>query len=128
MKGHGSKFSRKKEVAIAALISHRTVEEAARAVGIGHNTLLRWMKMPDFKSQYLSARAATLSQTIARVQQASQPAATTILRLMADPKESGSVRLRAAVCVLDISRLSDWEALEVRVGELERSVENQKKR
>jgi len=33
MIGHGQKFSRKKEQAIAALLSHRTIEEAAKAVG-----------------------------------------------------------------------------------------------
>ena len=33
MLGHGAKFDHKKEQAIAALLSHRNVEEAARAVG-----------------------------------------------------------------------------------------------
>jgi hypothetical protein len=44
MKGHGSKFSRKMEEAIAALLTHRNYEEASRAVGIGTATLLRWQK------------------------------------------------------------------------------------
>jgi hypothetical protein len=34
MAGHGSKFGRKMEAAIAALLTHRTTEEAACAVGI----------------------------------------------------------------------------------------------
>ena len=38
------------EQAIAALLSHRSVEEAARAVGISANTLLRWMKEPEFQA------------------------------------------------------------------------------
>ena len=128
MKGHGSKFSRKKEEAIAALVSCRTVEEAARAIGIGPNTLSRWLTMPDFKGEYQKARAAAVSQVFARMQQASQPAATTILRLMTDPKEPGTVRLRAAISVLDIARLNAWEALESRVDELERLMENPKDR
>jgi len=41
MTGYGTKFGRKKEEAIAALLSHRNLEEAARAVGIAPNTLLR---------------------------------------------------------------------------------------
>jgi transposase-like protein len=44
MLGHGAKFDHKKEQAIAALLSHRNVEAAARAVGISSNTLLRWTK------------------------------------------------------------------------------------
>ena len=35
MKGHGAKFNRKMEEAVAALLAQRNVEEAARAVGIG---------------------------------------------------------------------------------------------
>ena len=44
MLGNGAKFDHKKEQAIAALLSHRNVEAAARAVGISSNTLLRWAK------------------------------------------------------------------------------------
>ena len=44
MTGHGAKFGRKKEEAIAALLTHRNVEEAARAVGISTPTLIRWQK------------------------------------------------------------------------------------
>ena len=44
VKGHGAKFERKQEEAIAALLSHRSIEEAAREVdasvgfGIGRST------------------------------------------------------------------------------------------
>ena len=36
MKGHGTKFGRKKEAAIAALLTHRNIEEAAKAVASAH--------------------------------------------------------------------------------------------
>jgi transposase-like protein len=48
MKGHGTKFGRKKEAAIAALLTHRNIEEAAKAVGISSPTLIAWMKVPEF--------------------------------------------------------------------------------
>jgi hypothetical protein len=47
MKGHGTQFGRKKEAAIAALLIARTIEEAAKSVGIAPNTLLNWMKVPQ---------------------------------------------------------------------------------
>lgn len=47
----GSKFTRKMEEAIAALLVQRNVEEAARAAGIGTQTLLRWLKIPEFQSR-----------------------------------------------------------------------------
>jgi len=37
--GHGSKFGRKKEDAIAALLTQRNIEEAASVAGIGTRTL-----------------------------------------------------------------------------------------
>ena len=40
MKGHGTQFGRKKEAAIAALLTARNFEEAAKTVGIAPNTLL----------------------------------------------------------------------------------------
>ena len=49
MKGHGAKFGRKKEEAIAALLSSKSVEDAARAIGINANTLLRWLEVPEFR-------------------------------------------------------------------------------
>jgi transposase-like protein len=44
MAGHGTKFGHKKEEAIAALLTQRNLEEAARTAGIGTRTLLRWLQ------------------------------------------------------------------------------------
>jgi transposase-like protein len=52
MTGHGAKFGRKHEEAIAALLSQRNVDEAARVVGVDPKTLLRWLKMPEFQAAY----------------------------------------------------------------------------
>ena len=45
---------------IAALLSQRNVEEAARVVGISPNTLLRWMKIPEFDKAYTEAPGGSL--------------------------------------------------------------------
>ena len=61
MRGHGAKFSRKMEAAVAALLTHRNYEEAARAVGIGTATLLRWQKehkTTSFLRRHLHRRKA----------------------------------------------------------------------
>jgi len=52
MIGHGTKFGRTKEDAIAALLIHRNLEDAARAVGISPKALLSWMKNPEFEAAY----------------------------------------------------------------------------
>src|SRR5450756_1450337 len=84
MRGHGAKFSRKMEEAVAALLTQRNVEEAARAVGIGSATLLRWLKIPEFQVSYREARRAAFGQAVARLQQGTSAAATTPLKTMVD--------------------------------------------
>jgi hypothetical protein len=38
--GHGEKLGNKSEEAIAALLTHRTIDEAAKAVGVASKTLV----------------------------------------------------------------------------------------
>src|ERR1700736_449366 len=61
MLGHGAKFGRKKEEAIAALLTQRNVEEAAKSIGIVPNTLLRWLQVPEFQAAYREARRGLLT-------------------------------------------------------------------
>ena len=58
MVGHGAKFGRKKEEAIAALLTQPSIEQAARVAGVGPKTLLRWLKLPEFQAAYREARRA----------------------------------------------------------------------
>jgi transposase-like protein len=124
MKGHGAKFERKKEEAIAALLTQRNVEEAARSIGIAPDTLLRWMKDPVFDKEYREARRAAFGQSVARLQQGSSAAATTLLKMLIDPATPASVRVRAAECILNHSiKAIEVEDIEARVSELERAAE-----
>jgi transposase-like protein len=74
MKGHGAKFGRKKEEAIVALLTQRNTEEAARSIGIGSATLLRWLQIPEFQAAFRAAKWAAYSQSIARLHQMSSAA------------------------------------------------------
>ena len=106
MKGHGQKFGRKKEQAIAALLSHRNLEEASKAAGISVATLKRWMQLPEFKASYLEARREVVVATNARLQQSAGAAASVLLKLMADPATPPSIRARTAQCVLECATKS----------------------
>src|ERR1035438_6488168 len=128
MVGHGTKFGRKKEQAITALLSHRSMEEAARAAGIGVNTLLRWMKEPEFDQAYRKARREAFGQGTARLQQASGAAVSSILKIMLDQHAPASTKLRAADLVLSHgAKAIEIEDIEARVAELERAAEEAKK-
>lgn len=120
MKGHGTKFGQKKEAAIAALLTSRNLDEAAKAVGISVPTLIAWMKVPEFDQAYREARRDAFRQSVARLQQASGAAVTTLLKVMIDPASPASVRLRAADIILGhTSKAIEIEDVEARVAALE---------
>jgi transposase-like protein len=120
MKGHGAKFERKQEEAIVALLTQRNIDEAAKAVGIAPNTLLKWMKQPEFDAAYREARRAAFRQSVARLQQGASAAATTMLKTMIDANTPASTRLRAAECVMNhATKAIEIEDIEARVAALE---------
>jgi hypothetical protein len=124
MKGHGTKFGRKQEEAVAALLTQRNIEEAAKATGIAPNTLLKWMKEPEFQAAYREARRAAFGQAIARLQQGTSAAATTLLRMMIEPGTPPSVRVRAAEAVFNhAAKAIEIEDIDARVAALETAAE-----
>jgi transposase-like protein len=121
MKGHGSKFHRKMYQAIAALLKHSTVEEAARAVGIAPNTLSKWMKVPEFMAAFREAIHMDYSQSMSRLRQATPAAVTTVLKNMVDPKAPHAARQRAAEYVIErTAKAIEAEDVVARVEALER--------
>ncbi len=124
MKGHGTKFGRKKEEAIAALLTQRNIEEAARSIGVAPNTLLNWLKLPEFEAAYREARKASYRQAVARLQQGTSAAASTLLKTLVDPATPASVKVRAAEAIFShAAKAIEIEDIDARVGELERSAE-----
>ena len=129
MRGHGTKFSHKMEEAVAAMLTQRNLDEAARAVGISTATLMRWQKLPEFQVAYREARRAAFGQSVARLQQGSSAAATTLLKMLIDPATPASVRVRAAECIMNhATKAIEIEDIEVRVSELEAAACDQGKR
>ena len=122
MAGHGAKLGRKQEDAIAALLSQRSIEDAARACGVGARTLIRWLKLPEFVGEYRKARREVVLQAVARMQQATGAAGTVALKLMTDPNVPAAVRLRAAEFVFDRALKGiETEDIEARLTELEQA-------
>ena len=127
MKGHGSKFGRKKEEAIIALLTQRNIEEAAKSIGVAPNTLLRWMKEPEFDKAYRGARRAAFGQSIAKLHQMSGAAVSTLGKVMVDPTTPPSTKVRAAEAIITHgAKAIEMEDIEARVSELERAAEASK--
>ena len=122
MSGHGTKLTRKLEDAVAAMLTQRNTEEAARSVGVSTATLMRWQKLPEFQEAFREGRRAAFGQCIARLQQASGVAVSVLLKVLADPATPPSVRVRAVDSVLNhAAKAIEIEDIEARVAALERT-------
>jgi hypothetical protein len=117
-----SKLGRKQDEAILALMTHKNVEDAARAASVGVRTLWRWLKQPEFDAAYREVRRSTFSQSTARLQQASSAAVSTLLKIMVDPNAPAASRVRAADVVMEHGiRAIQIEDIQARLSELERA-------
>jgi len=122
MKGHGAKFGRKKEEAIVALLTHRNTEEAARAIGVGPATLLRWQKEPEFDVAFRTAKRVAFGQAIARLHHLSSDAVSTLGKVMLDPLTPPTTKVRAADSILNHTiKAIENEDIEARVAALEQA-------
>ena len=106
MKGHGTKFNRNMELAVAALLTERTIPDAARVVGVSTKTMKRWKKVPEFQMAFLAARRDRYDQVMQRFEQNTNNAATVVLKTMVEPGMQAAVKLRAAEGVLN--RVAAW--------------------
>jgi hypothetical protein len=127
MSQSGGKFGRKKEEAIVALLSQRSVEDAARIANITPRTLYRWMKEPEFDTAYRAAKRAAYGQSIARLHYLSSAAVSTLGKVMLDVATPPATKVRAADSILDHTvKAIETQDIEARVAELERATEANK--
>jgi hypothetical protein len=124
MKGDGTKLSRKQQEAIVALLSTRTVEDAARSCNTPPRTLYRWLKEHDFDAAYRAAKKAAYGQSIARLHHLSSPAVSILGKVLLDPATPAAAKIRAADTILShVVKAIEIEDHEARLAELERSAD-----
>jgi hypothetical protein len=118
------KLGGKREAAILALLTARSIEDAARTAAVPPRTLHRWLQEPEFDAAYRKARRTAFSQATARLQEATGAAVSTLLKIMVDTNAPPSTRIRAADSVLDHAKQAiEIEDVEVRVAALEQAAE-----
>ena len=72
--------SNREDAALAALLSEKTIAEAATKAGIGESTLLRWLADAEFKARYRAARRSVVESAIGRLQRAATEAVDALSR------------------------------------------------
>ena len=109
---------------MVALLSHRNIDEAAKAVGVAPNTLLNWMKDREFAAAYRKARAAVVGQAIARLQQTTGAAVSTLQKLMVDASTPPAIKGNVAKGILALAiKGVEVEDFEARLATLEQAAE-----
>lgn len=114
------KITRKMESAIASLLTAPTIAEAAHAVGVSEQTLWRWLQQDEFNDRYREAKRMAVAQAVARLQQATTQAVSTLEDVMSSDESPTSSRVAAAKTVLEMAfRAVEIEDMATRIEELE---------
>lgn len=120
--GHGEKRSRKQEQFIAALLSHPTIEAAAKTVGIGNTTAWRWRNDPAFADRYRGATRDAMRHAAALLQGAAREAVDT-LRKIQSGEGSEAARVSAARTILEMAlKAADLEDVQQRLDAVEQAI------
>ncbi|GAB4402083.1 MAG: hypothetical protein Kow00123_12080 [Anaerolineales bacterium] len=108
---------------VGALMTTRTVAEAARVAGVGERTARRWLRLPAVQRALSEAQGEALKQATRRAVAAIGLAVDILQVIMADPGASAGARVSAARCILDAAaRLTETAELADRVSRLEQRI------
>jgi predicted trehalose synthase len=99
MSGHGEKKSRKREAALAALLSEASIEKAALKAGVAVRTLHNWLADPAFASEYRTIRRQLVEAAVGRLQNTTGEAADALRKLL--KCRNPAVVARVALGILD---------------------------
>jgi transposase-like protein len=112
-------LSSKQRKAIASLLSQRTIEDAANAIGVSSRTVYRWMDSADFRIALLEAEGEAIDTATRRLIGGKDAALDTLAELM-ENANSESVRKQAANDWLDqLLKLRELRNVEKRLTVLE---------
>lgn len=107
--------------AIAALLSARSVSDAARTASVSERSLYRWLSENSaFQSELQRQETLLVDATLASLSGELATSASTLADIRDDVMVSESVRLRASVALVDVLlRLQELRALTARLDRLE---------
>lgn len=91
------------ESAIGALLTCRTIREAAEQCGVGESTLRRWLNDSDFRGQYASAKRELLDATKNQLRAAAGEAVGALREVSQDRDAPAGARVGAAKAILELT-------------------------
>ncbi len=110
-------LTEKQRRAIGALLTTRTVEQAAADAGVGERTLYRWLDDRNFRAAVTEASRQCLAETIGRPRAVAGDAVEVLRAALSD--DSTAHRIRAASILLDLAVRVEVDDLGQRIAALE---------
>ncbi len=103
----------KQDRAVLALLTCRTIADAAKVAGVSERTLRRWLKQPEFQQALARERAQVFAAVTGRLTRYATAAVDFLYKVMRSKNTTpaDSVRVRAARVLLT-------SAIAVRCGEV----------
>jgi hypothetical protein len=95
----GEKLTRKRELALAALLSEASIQAAAAKVGVTERTLRSWLAQPAFAAAFKDRCRAVLDTATSALRGATEGAVECLRRNLTCGKAAAEIR--AAVGILD---------------------------
>ncbi len=117
----------RQQLAIVAIISSPSLEEARRRSKAAKGTFYGWMKEPAFQTELKRQRDALVDQTFNRLRTGMMQAVEKLLTLLQAESQPG-IQLRAAQTLLDTGfKAMEHQDLERRLEALEAHLDSQQR-
>lgn len=117
-------LSPKQKKAVPALLSSRTITEAAAATGVGHRTITRWLAEDrHFKEALRNAQDQAIDVAVSRLAGAALEVADVLATIACDKLEKSSTRVAASRALLtNLLKLLEVRDIIERIDVLEAKV------
>jgi DNA-binding MurR/RpiR family transcriptional regulator len=93
----------KRDAALSALLTTRSVRAAARKCKLSEATLFRFLQEPTFKAQYRAARRELVETATAKLQAECTSSVTVLSQIARDKKAPPASRVAAARIIIEQS-------------------------
>lgn len=117
-------LTQRQERAISALLVEPSVTAAAQRCGVGERTLRSWLSDVAFRRAYRDVSRRLLDDTVGRLRAMTSEALEALRNALS--AQSESVRVRAALAILDTAVKADADELTARVEALEARANREK--
>jgi hypothetical protein len=115
---------RKADAILQALLTHRTIKEAATAARVSERSMYNYLDNPAFYARYAAARDDVLRGVSNNLREQMNEAVDTISKIMRSTKSKPHERLAAAKAVLEYGiRYVESDDILSRISKLEQNQE-----